>query len=345
MKKLSWFNKIIFVFNVFVAIGTLLGYVLPFLAPKLFPFLSVFTLILPSLLLVNFFFLAYWGIQVKKQVILSASILLLGFTFITKFYKVSGKNEPTAQDDIVLMTYNVRLFNVFKWIPDEFVPQKIKEFVDLQDPDILCIQEYSKSAALEFKQYPYKHVVSHGDKIKTGQAIFSKYRILDKGEINLPNSNNNVIFADLFINSDTIRVYSIHLQSISISPDIHEKLDEEKSKRIFKRISNAFKEQQLQSELIQSHMKDAGHRKVICGDMNNSAFSYVYSNIKGDLKDAFIEAGSGFGKSYDFPYYPMRIDYIFVDSSIEVKSFKTYSDFRNSDHFPIVTRLTIENRE
>lgn len=344
MKQLSWFNKIVFFLNVLVAVGTLLGYVLPFLAPKLFPLLSVFTLILPSLLLLNFFFLLYWAVQVKRQVILSALILVLGFTFITKFYKITGKDEPTDPNDIVLMTYNVRLFNLFKWIPDEFVPQKIKEFVDLQDPDILCLQEYSKSAALNFKQYPYKYVVSHGDKIKTGQAIYSKYRIIDKGEINLPNSNNNVIFADVLIQSDTLRVYSIHLQSVSISPDIHEKLDEEKSKRIFKRIASAFKEQQMQSELIQSHMKDATHRKVICGDMNNSAFSYVYSNIKGDLKDAFIEAGSGFGKSYDFPYYPMRIDYVFVDPSILVKSFKTYSDFRNSDHFPIVTRLALEER-
>lgn len=344
MRKLSWFNKIIFSVNVLVVLGTLLGYVLPFLAPKLFPILSVFTLILPSLLLVNFFFLLYWGIQVKKQIMLSAFTLLLGITFITKFYKLTGKNEPATQNDIVLMTYNVRLFNLFKWIPDELVPQKIKEFVDLQDPDILCLQEYSKSAALSFKQYPYKYIVSHGDKIITGQAIYSKYRIIDKGEIKLPNSNNNVIFADLLIQSDTIRVYSIHLQSVSISPDIHEKLDEEKSKRIFRRISSAFKEQQLQSELIQSHMKDASHRKVICGDMNNSAFSYVYSNIKGDLKDAFIEAGSGFGKSYDFPYYPMRIDYVFVDPSIEVKAFTTYSDFRNSDHFPIVTRLTFDEK-
>ncbi|MCS4240340.1 endonuclease/exonuclease/phosphatase family protein [Myroides odoratus] len=344
MKKLSWFNKVIFFFNVLVAIGTLLGYVLPFLAPKLFPLLSVFTLILPSLLLLNFFFLLYWAIQVKKQVALSVVILLLGFTFITKFYKITGKEEATEPEDIVLMTYNVRLFNLFKWIPDEFVPQKIKEFVDLQDPDILCLQEYSKSAGLNFKQYPYKYVVSHGDKIKTGQAIYSKHRIIDKGEINLPNSNNNVIFADVLIQADTIRVYSIHLQSVSISPDIHEKLDEEKSKRIFKRIASAFKEQQMQSELIQSHMKDATHRKVICGDMNNSAFSYVYSNIKGELKDAFIEAGSGFGKSYDFPYYPMRIDYVFVDPSIQVKSFKTYSDFKNSDHFPIVTRLALNER-
>jgi hypothetical protein len=29
--------------------------------------------------------------------------------------------------------------------------------------------------------------------------------------------------------------------------------------------------------------------------MNNSAYSYVYRNVKGKLKDCFEEAGTGFG--------------------------------------------------
>jgi hypothetical protein len=46
--------------------------------------------------------------------------------------------------------------------------------------------------------------------------------------------------------------------------------------------------------------------------MNNSAYSYVYRNIKG-TKDSFEEAGKGFGATYKFKYYPTRIDYIFAD--------------------------------
>jgi endonuclease/exonuclease/phosphatase family metal-dependent hydrolase len=344
MKNLSWFNKIVFVGNIFVGILTIAGYFLSFLAPKIFPLLSVFTLFLPSFLIVNLFFLLYWAIQFKKQIWLPLLILVIGISNINKFYKFSGTDEEKAKSDFVLMTYNVRLFNLFNWIPDEEVSDKIKEFVDLHDPDVLCLQEYSKNTKLKFKQYPYQHIISHGSKIQTGQAIFSKFRIIDKGEIKLPNSNNNVVYADILKEEDTIRVYSIHLQSISISPDIHEKIDETKSRKIFNRISKAFKEQQLQSELIQSHMNDASFPKIVCGDMNNSAFSYVYRNIRGNLKDAFVEAGKGFGKSYDFAYYPMRIDYVFVDDQIHVKSFVTHSDFINSDHFPIITRLTL-NKE
>ncbi|WP_430613732.1 endonuclease/exonuclease/phosphatase family protein [Flavobacterium sp. JP2137] len=339
MKRLSWFNKTVFFLNIILAILTLLGYFLPFLAPKLFPFLSVLTLILPMLLIANIFFLVYWGLQFKRQLLLSAVILLLGTTFINKFYKFSGRETPLHEDDFVVMSYNVRLFNLFNWIKDADVAAKIKEFVDHEDPDVLCLQEYSKNAKLKFPQYKFKYTTKHGQNIQTGQAIFSKYRMIDKGEIHFPNSNNNVIYADIVKGKDTLRVYSMHLQSVNISPDIHEKIDEKKSKLIFNRLSVAFKEQQLQSELIQSHMDDSKHPKIICGDMNNSAFSYVYRNIRGDLQDAFVEAGYGFGKSYHFVYYPARIDYVFVDNRIEVKAFKTYDDFINSDHYPIAARL------
>lgn len=345
MKKLSWFNKAVFFLNIMLAVMTLLGYFLPFLAPKLFPFLSVLTLILPLLLIANIFFLLYWGVQLKRQVFLSVVILLLGTTFITKFYKFSGRDELVEDQDFVVMTYNVRLFNLFNWIKDSDVPFKIKEFIDHEDPDILCVQEYSKNAKLKFPQYKFKYTTSHGQNIQTGQAIFSKYRIIDKGEIRFPNSNNNVIYVDIVKDKDTVRVYSMHLQSVNISPDIHEKIDEKKSKLIFNRLSLAFREQQLQSELIQSHMDDSRHPKIVCGDMNNSAFSYVYRNIRGDLKDAFVEAGDGFGKSYHFMYYPARIDYIFVDQQIEVKSFTTHDEFINSDHYPIVSRLKMSKKE
>ena len=76
--------------------------------------------------------------------------------------------------------------------------------------------------------------------------------------------------------------------------------------------------------------------------MNNSAFSYVYRSIKGDLNDSFEEAGSGFGATYNFKYYPARIDYIFADPKMKVKSFETFPEFINSDHYPIIARLSME---
>ena len=137
----------------------------------------------------------------------------------------------------------------------------------------------------------------------------------------------------------------MHLQSIKISPDIHEKIDEEKSKIIFRRLSSAFREQQQQAELFQTHKNQCSYPMIICGDLNNSAFSYVYRSIRGNMNDAFEEAGKGFGTSYNYKYYPARIDYVFTNRQIVVKEYKTFQNFINSDHFPVMTRLNYKREE
>lgn len=348
MRNLSWFNKVMFFFNIVLTVLTFIAYVLPFLAPKLFPLLSVLTLILPLFLILNGLFFVYWGIQFKKQIILSGLVLLMGITFINKFYKFSSPDLPKEENDFVVMSYNVRLFNLFKWLNDDYVPQEIVKFINEQNPDILCIQEYSSSANIDLKIYPYKYIFMQGDQIKTGQAIFSKYPILDEGNLIFPNSNNNAIFVDIKRGKDIIRVYNIHLQSIKISPDVNEisenidGINQEKSQMVIKRIGKAFKKQQQQAEIIMNHKKECEYPIIICGDMNNSAFSYVYRSIKGKLNDSFEEAGTGFGPTYSFKYYPARIDYIFADPTMKVKSFESFPEFINSDHYPVIARLSMQ---
>ena len=335
-------------FNIVLTVLTFLAYVLPFLAPKFFPFLSVLTLVLPLFLIVNGLFFIYWILQLKRQMILSGIVLVLGITFVNKFYKFSSTEQLREEKDFVVMSYNVRLFNLFQWIERESVKDEMKSFIDEQNPDILCIQEYSETANVDLRVYKHKFIFMQGNKIKTGQAIFSKFPIIDQGNIEFPESDNLIVYADIRKGSDTIRVYNMHLQSIKISPDVSEMqehvetIDQQKSQMVFKRIGLAFTKQQLQAEILMKHKKECNYPMIICGDMNNSAFSYVYRSIKGNLNDCFEEAGKGFGETYNFKYYPARIDYIFADKSMKVKSFQNFPQFKNSDHYPIVTRLMVE---
>ena len=346
MRKLSWFNKIVFGFNIVVTIVTFIAYILPFLAPKMFPLLSVLTLILPLFLILNGLFFIYWLLQLKRQVILSGLVLLLGIAFINKFYKFSSQDIAKEEKDFTIMSYNVRLFNLFEWINNENVGNNILRFINEQNPDILCIQEYSENAKVDLRVYKYKTIFMEGEQIKTGQAIFSKYPIFNQGDFKIPTAGNNVIYADIKKGNDTIRVYNIHLQSIKISPDVNEisehvdAINQSKSQQLFGRIRDAFKKQEQQAEILVKHKNDCRYPIIICGDMNNSPFSYVYRSIKSDLNDCFVESGNGFGQTYKFKYYPARIDYIFADKQMLVKSFSTFTNFENSDHFPIMTRLS-----
>lgn len=345
MQKQSWRSKIMFYLNIAVAIASFVAYTLPFLAPKAFPFLSVLTLILPFFLMVNFLFFLFWLLQLKRQMLLSGVLLLLGISFLNRFYKFSEINLPEDPTDFKLMSYNVRLFNLYEWLPNDDVPFQISNLLFDEQPDILCLQDYSPNDDVNVNMFKYKLIKLEGDRLKFGQAIYSKFKIVNSGEIAFPNSFNSVIYADILKENDTLRVYSMHLESIKISADINQEMDEKRSKFIFNNISKAFSQQQNQSELIKEHYLSCHHPKIICGDMNNSAFSYVYRTIKGELKDAFEEAGSGFGKSYNYKYYPARIDYIFVEQNIEVKQFSSLDFFIQSDHFPQVARLNINTPE
>lgn len=346
MKKLSWFNKVVFGFNIVITVVTFVAYVLPFLAPKMFPLLSVLTLILPLFLILNTLFFIYWMLQLKRQIILSGLLLLLGITFINKFYKISSTDIEKEEKDFTVMSYNVRLFNLFDWIANDNVKEGILHFINEQNPDILCIQEYSENAKVDLRIYKYKAIFMEGEQIKTGQAIFSKYPIFNQGDFKIPTAGNNIIYADIKKGKDTIRVYNIHLQSIKISPDVNEisehvdSINQSKSQQLFTRIRDAFKKQEQQAEILVKHKNKCRYPTIICGDMNNSPFSYVYRSIKSDLNDCFVEGGNGFGQTYKFKYYPARIDYIFASKRMKVKSFTTFTKFENSDHFPIMTRLS-----
>ena len=346
LKKMSFISKTMLFFNVVVAIITLMAYLLPFLAPKWFPFLSVLSLFLPFFLVLNLLFFMYWLIQFKKYIFVSGLVLLLGITFINKFYNLKSTTLPKSEKEFTIMSYNVRLFNKFNWNKKANIPTKIAEFVTEKNPDILCVQEYSNLEKTQFSNYKYKHVFKEGKNIIVGNAIFSKFKIIDKGVINFPNSTNNAVYADIIKDKDTLRIYSMHLQSIKISTDIEEeeiqKMNESKTKYIFRKISSAFTKQQEQALLLKQHYTDCKYKKIICGDMNNSAFSFVYRTIKGSMQDAFESNGEGFGKTYNFKYYPARIDYIFADKNIQINSFETLNDFYNSDHFPLISRLEIK---
>ncbi|PTL98468.1 MAG: endonuclease, partial [Candidatus Arcticimaribacter sp.] len=77
---------------------------------------------------------------------------------------------------------------------------------------------------------------------------------------------------------------------------------------------------------------------IICTDLNNSQFSSIYRALKQGRNDAFKESGTGLGTTFNFSYFPLRIDFILVDPVFKVNAFKSY-DNNLSDHLPIMTTL------
>ena len=166
MKNQSRLSKVMRFLNIVLVIVTIVAYVLPFLAPKLFPFLSVFSLILPLLLILNFLFFVFWMLQLKRRMFMSGIVLLIGITFINKFYKFSETNLEKTDRDFTIMSYNVRLFNLYEWLPKKDIPQQITKFISEENPDILCIQEFSPVDSINLRQYKNRFIDIEGNKNK-----------------------------------------------------------------------------------------------------------------------------------------------------------------------------------
>lgn len=339
MRNLKGYEKLIFIVNSLLAFALLLSYLLPYLEPRKFAFFSVLSLAVPFLIIINILFVIYWLLKVKKQLLVSLLVLAIGYSYLISLYKFSSSKNVDDSENLSVMNYNVRLFNAFNWIDDPNLKQNISSFIADKQPDVLCIQEYRTDEGVTLKGYhKYEHL--SGDKVKNGQAIFTKFPIVNSGLIKFPHTFNNAIFVDVVVQNDTIRIYNVHLQSSGINP-VAEELTKENSENLFKRVRSTFKMQQSQTELVLSHKNECPYQMIICGDFNNTAYSYVYKEIKGDLKDAFVEAGNGFGRTYDFKFFPVRIDFVLVDDAFEINAFKTY-DVKYSDHYPVMAKVKLK---
>ncbi|MBP2832355.1 endonuclease/exonuclease/phosphatase family protein [Aquimarina sp. U1-2] len=331
-------NKIVFLINSLVAFALLLSYILPHVAPKTFP-LSVLSLTVPVLILLNLVFFMYWVILLNKRGVLSLIILLLGVSHLSSLYRLSGSSSTPTKDSITLLSYNVRSFDRFDWIKSGTIPQDISKLVLEQEADIFCAQEYFNTNKTDFSQYPYQYE-DFNNNWELGLVIFSKFPIINKGSLGFKKTANNIIFADILIKKDTIRIYNLHLQSHGISSNT-DRFDEADSQKLLKRVQVSFETQQEQVEMLIAHMKKSSFKKIVMGDFNNTAYSYIYNQLISEgLIDTFKEAGSGFGKTFEFDLFPLRIDFILVPEDTEVLAFKNF-EVHYSDHYPIFTRIEL----
>lgn len=339
-RKLSVFNTFLFFLNVIVALFLLGAFAVPHISSERFSFLAFLSLAVPLLVGVNTLFLLYWMLRRRQQLWLSLVVLVFGYFALGTFVKLKFSDETPLEEDLSVMSYNVRSFNRYKQLDNRFVFEEIKEFVDQEHPDIICFQEPSYGRKREYlKDYPYHSLEYIYTNMKVMLGFFSKYPIIKSDFITFPDSRNNGAYADILYKNDTIRIYNVHLQSLGVTPGSGA-IRGQASDKLFKKINKNFSIQQQQAKLVKENIDACSYKQIVCGDFNNTQFSNAYQTIKGDKLDTFIEKGKGFGRTLDFHNVPMRIDFILADPVFEVKSHKNY-DVKYSDHYPIMASFKL----
>ena len=330
--KLNFIQKILMLLNSFLLILQLflMGTFWDFYQ---YPFLN---LMVPFIALINIFFLVFWVFKLKWPLFLFIFSLLIGFNEWGKLYKLPNNAIPVSSG-IKVMSFNVRLFNRYQWSEASDIPESIERFIKSEDPDVVCLQEYSKVSSPKFKNYPYQYIRPSKRNRQNGLCILSKYKLFNRNFLEFENSNNCAVSADIFYKKDTVRIYNVHLESLSIN--LNDTLfTQQHSQKFVKRIQGVIEKQYGQVDQFLSVDQKNPHPSIVCTDLNNNAFSQSYERLKSDRFDAFIASGDGLGATYKLAYFPFRIDFIFTDSKFNIINFTTH-DLDLSDHKPISALL------
>lgn len=360
--KRYFINSIVMFCNHLAAIGLLLSYLAPFVSPERFWLIAFFGLAYPILVILNILFIVYWAIQLKKRTFYSLLVIIAGWPQVNSFFQISLKSSTDgSKKPIKVMSYNVKVFDLYNWTHNKETRDKIFSLINDEDCDVLCFQEFfsrdsseydNLDSLISFQKAKYVHV-EYTTTVKRihhwGIATFSRYPIISKGKVNFGYSSNNIcIYTDVKVGEDTVRIYNMHLQSIAFGADDYQYMDDleknketediEHSKSIGKRLKRAFIKRARQADLIRESISKSPYPVIVCGDFNDTPASYTYNTISEELKDAFIEAGNGFGKSYTGKFPSFRIDYILHSKDFQASDFRTIHE-ELSDHYPIVTYL------
>ncbi len=339
--------------------------VLVYIPPSILGYFAYVGFIFPVLFVLNFLSFLYWAIQWRTRMLLPLTVLVFMLPLWNKTFQMGWQLTPSRlghAQELTILSYNVRMFDVFDWSKIPGNSKRIFEFIKQKDADVICIQEfyatknsgtYSEETINEsFKKYKYRQIYyDAGEGVREfGMAVYSKYPIVSKEFLRFPNTSNSSVVVDIMVKGKRVRIFNNHLESIRLTQENINFLDSinyqsKKSakrgvKEITTKLTGAFACRSNQADRIASLSEHSPYPVFMCGDFNDTPVSYVYHTMKGHLQDSFVENGSGFGGTYHGLPVPFRIDFLFHSSSIiNLK----YQEFKvpYSDHYPIYGKFLL----
>lgn len=363
-------KKILVISNITIAVLFLAGANVKYFDPEHWWFLSLFTLLLPYLLLLLVLFILFWLLVKPFWILISLATILVSLHAVNNVFSIRLPREFSLKkpvENIRVMSWNLELLNILHYKDHPKVKQQILDLINKYNPDIACFQEMvageSRKAinyfpdiekALRFNDYLYSYRVrdDFDRNHHYGIIIFSKLPIIRKQTlVNSPNSYNSTFqFVDILAGTDTFRIFNVHLQSLKFSQTNLNYLDKgtvpaegniSESKNIISKIKQGIIKRASQAVFIKDELNHSPYPVIVCGDFNDVPVSYAYETIGDGLQNAFVKKGSGVSRTFSSISPTLRIDNIFADEKFRIIQFTRIKKLL-SDHFPIVADMKYE---
>lgn len=332
-------KRLLFLINIGCIVGLLLCYASPYIAPQYWYIPQFLGLFYSYFLLANIIFFIFWSLFKRSYAKYSFVVILLGFGFISRVYKWNEKRLGDKQDVVKMLTYNVKRFGTDAQ-GKTVNPSNLFEFVQKQDAEIACFQEYSHSRYQKYGskllRKQYSHIYYSGD-----VATFSKYPIINQQPITFEKGHYVAgIVTDIVVERDTLRVVNVHLESNKLSmankKDIEnlvsKKRNFQKLRSVVSKLKNASLRRTKQVERLVPLIAGSPYPVILCGDFNDTPLSYSYQRVKKLLNDSFVVAGKNSGRTFAEGSIKVRIDYIFSKLPFYEH---TIHQIESSDHKPV----------
>ena len=338
---------ILLLFNLITVGALIFATVSVFISPEKLWIAALFGMAYPYILVSNLIFIVLWVIIKPKFALISLIFILAGYNQIGNYLQFSGRQ--TKEPGIKIISYNVKYFTGTTQFPSKENADHILNYLRQNNADIICLQEVRLNKRQIFDATNTKlPQISHMQLAHTshegGQLTLTRFPILNMGEIRFSNTGNMVIYTDMLINSDTVRVYNCHLQSYRLRPTEINTIDSmnfennQAAKTKIKALSIKFRDAIIkraeQAATLREHLDQCPYPVIVCGDFNDTPVSFTYHTVRGDLMDSFTESGKGTANTYNGKLPSFRIDYILYSPKFTSYNFEV-STLNHSDHYPI----------
>ena len=336
-------------------------------------YIALLGLGLPLLIIVQLIFFVSWLLLRSRWAVLplfSIIVCLPAIRMVIAFNLPRSFQVQKDSSTLRVLSWNVSWFDAQsnnKRKPALY-RNVMLDYIREQKADVLCFQEYlepgsqgladAHSAVFKKMGYPYFHWVGdyvwRDGRLNAGTAIFSKYPILGKFRWRYPGSwferaAESLIAVDIDYHGSPIRIFTAHLQSLQFNENDYRALENiarpgettvRASVSILRKIKIGYKYRVNQARLVREQLDESPYPEILCGDFNDVPGSFAYSMVRGRRRDAFLEKGSGIGRTFHAISPTLRIDYILTHPDFRIVQFRK-KEFSFTDHYPIVADIQL----
>ena len=335
-----------------------LSYLSMVVNPAKFWLISLAGLFFVPFIILNLFLLIWAFVRRSKAFMIPLLALIPAVFFVGRYAHIKGDDYPeTAADNVLkVVSWNVGRFALQAEDSGagsyEECVDSVFEFIKKEDPDIVCLQEFSTRNSRQVRQqlkklmkgYSAEYYIYTGSGRSFGNVTLSKLPVKNRGVIKFDGSTNLAIFTDYESGGRQFRVYNCHFESynISVSGIVRALLEKDKDvvTETGVKMKRSITRRPKQVDQVFNDIEDCPVEAFVCGDFNDNPLSYTYYRLMRDRQDTFVQAGDGFGATYARLWPLLRIDYILCPKSMTVLSHETpHVGF--SDHYPVITQIAL----